>query len=156
MPKAIHKTPTRDYVLELVRKNPGLSCKQLTECSEHPNGLSEHSINSALSHLSLTDKTIWRIRQQFCDVNGHPTYKFIYFLYGSPEHIRFAETNRLPIPGKRSHKTSSAFADAGYKAGDIPTLATLALITVSAVSDYEQLRQAQKQVPIQQTTTNED
>ena len=140
MPKPIRETPTRDYVLELVRKQPGLSCRQLTESSDNTRALTEHSINSALSQMHLSDKTIWRIRQKFCDVNGHPTYKFIYFLYGSPEHIRFAETNRMPIPGKRIHKSTSVFEDAGYQAGSVPSLAALSKIMLNAVANYESAR----------------
>ena len=140
MHKAVHKTPTRGYVLELVRKLPGLSCKQLTESSLHTNGLSEHSINSALSVMYSTDKTVWRVRQKFCDVNGHPTYKFIYFEYGSPEHLKFAKQHRIPVPGKRQHKTTSIFNDAGYREGSIPSLSCLCEITANAVENYEAAR----------------
>lgn len=140
MPKAVHKTPTRDYVLELVRKLTGLSCKQLAESSLHTNGLSEHSINSALSHMFFVDRTVWRIRQKFCDVNGHPTYKFVYFIYGSKEHLSFAETNRIPTPGQRPQKSTTVFDDAAYQVGSVPSLASLSIITMNAVQHYDSMR----------------
>lgn len=140
MPKAIHKTPTRDYVLELVRKLPGLSCKQLFESSQHTNGLSVHSINSALSHMFSVDQTVWRIRQKFCDINGHPTYKFVYFIYGGKEHTQFAETNRIPTPGQRPQKSTTVFDDAAYQVGSVPSLASLSIITANAVANHDAMR----------------
>lgn len=132
-------SPTSDLVTKLVKENPGSSPMQIHELSLEYRHRTLKSIQNALGYL-WENHVLWRQKQIVTRSNGSRCWSHIYFIYGSADHLKFAEENKIQVQPKQSVIEAIDFGDVGYQPGAVPSLESLALITIHAVKNQAALR----------------